>query len=539
LGCQPSKVIGYGELDAEQPAPAVYETLELSFENNQIEGNHFTTYARVTFSQGLERFTVDGFYDGSDADGDHVWRVRFMPNRPGWWQYQWQLGQFEETGQIYVRERRNPDNHGHVRVDDTTPSLLLHDDGSLHYWFGGKWFSAKNYGPPSKDSEPNARVEDGSQHDAYYTDGQFEAYVALLDNTRHNGTLLKIGYFPLANDQLSWDLEWIRRADAWVRSLQRRNIHCQINFFDPWSRTVDSWFDYSEDPSEHIINAWEDSDDSAKENYIRYLVARFASYSNVYWELVNRVDFAGPEAGDRFVQQANLKYLPWLRTHDPYDLPVGASDVQRARQMPDVDIEFPRQTEPPPASDSRRAMLLNELVHQCIDSNGTTAPAHHDSTIREASNRVCYRSAIWRAFVLGISGASEASWLDLTKPLNEAVLTVMHDHKRLHDFIDNLQTRLEELVYNPGFVEGATAHLGTRAKLGQTYVSYFLNGRDAETIQIRLPPGQYRFYWIEPAESEATPAQSGSLTVPSALATGTALARPAFETDLVLLIERE
>ncbi len=543
--CQPSEVVGYGEFDSESPGPSVYERLELVFENEAITKDRFLTYAHVTFRQGVESFTVDGYYDGTDRSGNHVWRARFMPNRPGVWHYKWDLGEQHAEGDIPVRERRHPNNHGHVHIDTTTPSVLWYDDGSTHYFFGGKWFSAKNYGPPSKGGEENDRVEDGSEHDAYVSDAQFERYIDLMQKNGHNGTLLKIGLFPLEDDKISWDLAWIRRAERWVMAMQRRNIYCQINFFDPWSRTKGSWFDYSEDPTEHLIDAWHPGDEKAKENYIRYIVARFAGFSNVYWELVNRADFAGEQAGQDFVEQANGDstsggsrpgYLEWLRMYDPYDLPVGASDVPTARRMPDVDIEFPRVTNPPPRSDSRRAMLLNELVHACLDPDGKTAPAHLDRVIRDPRNRLCYRSSFWQAFVLGAFGTNEASWLDLRKPLNDAVLDVMHDQGQLHSIVDSLSTPVSQLVYDPGFVESGSGLVGTRAKLGKTYVSYFLHAREPELVRIRLPVGQYKYQWLYPGEEDPLRNQTGGLSTTEEVVD---LPRPAFERDLVLIVERE
>src|SRR5690606_28442672 len=114
-GCQPSKVVGYGEFDPALPAPAVYEPLELPpFESATFDGNPFTEFPRVTFSRGIESFDVEGFYDGRLKSGEHVWRVRFMPNQAGTWQYSWRFRGKGDTGSFFVEERRDPDNHGHV-----------------------------------------------------------------------------------------------------------------------------------------------------------------------------------------------------------------------------------------------------------------------------------------------------------------------------------------------------------------------------------------------------------------------------------------
>ncbi|HEU5075318.1 MAG TPA: DUF5060 domain-containing protein, partial [Polyangiaceae bacterium] len=159
-GCEPSKVVGYGEVDPAVPAPAVYETIELQFESGELPGNPFTHYVEFEFSRGLERYEVDGFYDGRDSDGDRVYTVRFMAPQPGDWHYRWKIGDKSDSGPLHVEERRDPLVHGHVRVDKTTPTVLWHADGTVHYWFGGKSFTANNYGPQSKDSQVNTRPEE-------------------------------------------------------------------------------------------------------------------------------------------------------------------------------------------------------------------------------------------------------------------------------------------------------------------------------------------------------------------------------------------
>lgn len=527
--------MGYGEFDSGDPKPGVYETVELVFEPGELPGNPFTQFAHVAFSQGTERYEIDGFYDGRDNDGDPVYRARFMPTHPGTWHYEWSIGSQHQRGAIAVQERRDPNNHGHVRVDKTNPSVLLYDDGSAHYWYGGKWFLAQNYGPLSKQGESNAPGAAVATYRSYYSNEQLDSYLELMMDHGHNGALLKLGYFPLEDDKLSWDLEWIRRADRLITAMRRRNIYCQVSFFDPWSRRTGSWFETSGDPNDHVLNAWSNEDDDAKQNYIRYVVARLAGYSNVYWELVDRVDAPGESAGAEFVEQANTKYLPWLRAFDPYDLPVGGSDVEWARQMPDLDIEFPRDDLRSYNPDSRRAVVLNDQLHSCLDKTGSPDSARDDATIREPDNRHCYRESLWEAFVLGGYGAVEAPGLDLNEPPNNAVVEVMRDHQRLRSIVAGLHSELPDLVNNPGFVESASAHVGTRAKLGQTYISYFNPGQPAESIEVRLEPGRYQFRWLLPGDPDLTPAQTGTVESNTA---STSLDRPAFEEDLVLIIER-
>lgn len=532
--------MGYGAVDPDVPGPAVYDTIELPIESGNPPGNPFTHYVEFEFWRGLERYSVDGFYDGRDSDGDHVYRVRFMATQPGDWHYEWRIDDRSDTGSVHVVPRRNAEIHGHVRVDTTSPTALWHDDGSVHYWFGGKSFTANNYGPPRKGGDENLRPEGESAHDDYYSDAQVASYLDLMQAHGHNGTRLKIALYPLEDDGFSWDLTWIRRAETWIKMMQRRGIYCQITFFDAHSRAKGKAFEGSDDPAEHVVDAWSGEQLDAARNYIRYIVARFAGFWNVYWELVNRVDAPGDEAGDRFVQAAKNSYLPWLRDFDPYDLAIGASAAPKVRMMP-VDIEFPRDPTLLPAPDSRRSVLLNEMVDACVDQEGLAKSADEDAVVREPTNRLCYRSALWRAFVSGAFGANQASWLDLGNSLigATAVLDVMRDHQRLRTIISDLDVGIDELVNNPGFVAPRSDHQGTRAKLGRLYVSYFTVGRPAESIEVRLPAGRYSYLWLDPRDPD--PDESPSTAEPQLLQVDTnptSLPRPAYDDDLLLIVER-
>jgi len=538
-GCEPSKVVGYGDVDPNVPTPAVYETIELTFEAREPSDNPFTQYLKFEFWQGLERYAVDGFYDGRDRDGDPVYKARFMTTQPGTWHYAWSIGDRSGAGRLFVEERRNPEVHGHVRVDKTTPTVLWHDDGSVHYWFGGKSFTANNYGPLSKQGQKNERRAGESSHDAYYTDEQVAAYLDLMKEHGLNGTRLKIALYPLEGDAVSWDLAWIRRAEGWLKMMQERHIYCQITLFDARSRAKGKWFEASEDPAAHVLDAWDSGRAKEKQNYIRYVVARLAGYWNVYFELVDRIDHAGSEVGDRFVAQAQESYLPWLIEYDPYDLAIGASEVPKARLMREIDIEFPRDPEGLPAPDSRRSIVLNEMVGGCL-KDGEETPADADTTVRDPDLRHCYRSALWRAFVSGASGANAASWLDLSRPIDESVLAVMRDHRRLKSITLGLGTSLDQLVNDPGFVVANEQHQGTRAKLGELYVAYFSSEREGESIRVRLPPGRYGYRWLDPRDPDAgeappIPEPPKTIIVPPNPAS---LERPAYDDDLVLVVER-
>lgn len=482
---------------------ALYETFELAVRGRPDDANPFTRFVEATFSLGEQSIALDGFYDGDDT-----WRLRFAPEAAGEWHYEWRLGQQRGSGLLRVgRDAKisRPDDtrpgvrfRGHVRPQGENRIALVHGDGTPHYWAGGKWFSAKNYGPPAKGEETNDRDENGSLHDAYYADETFFRFLDRAVELGLNGMLLKLGLYPLEDDGLTWDLEWVRRADRWIAAMNARGVYCIITLFEPWSRKRGSSFEYSLESDEHVLDAWSADQTAEKENYVRYAVARFSGYANVYWELVNRARHPGFD--DRlFVEQANEHYSAWLERYDPYGVAVAASDIDQARAIGGVDIEAPRfNTHLPAPPDVRKARVLNELIHDC-GPVGTGARGYLDATIRDADYRFCYRSASWIAFTSGAYGSAAASWLDLSKPLTPEVEAVLADLGRLRRLVDELPVPFDRMRADEHHVVGSTGHLGTRSLPGHLYVSYFRGPEPRGEITVQVTEGRYDARWIDPA----------------------------------------
>jgi hypothetical protein len=536
--CTPEATVGVA--DSEAVELSLYETFELTMEGPADAASPFTTYAEVTFRRQGTTVKVDGFYDGGGT-----WRARFCPELAGVWSYEWHLGGRSGSGKLSVKHQplltsqRSPreslvPHRGHVRRSVDLPRSLLHADGTPHYWAGAKWLSAKNYGPAHKNGDENDHEEDGSLHDAYVSDPQLFAFLDKMAEEGLNGLLLKVGLYPLEDDGITWDLEWIRRADDWIAAMNERGIYCQINLFDPWSRQVGSTFGFSANSKYHVLDAWAEGREAEKENYVRYLVARFAGYDNVSWELANRVLHPGLDA-DAFIAQANEHYVPWLRKYDPYGTAIALSDVEQARAVPAIDVEEPRlNTDLPGPMDASKPRIVNELVHYCGEADDASR-AYLDVTVRQTTNRRCYREANWIAFTSGAAGSAVASWLDLSREPNRAANDVLADLGRMKRLIDELPLRYDLLSADSGYLVRGEGHRGTRSKAGSLYVSYFVGPLDAGTIDVSLPRGAYTIRWLDPADGKIL--REDAVSVPlTQERTALELKRPTIATDAVLFV---
>lgn len=462
----------------------LYGTYELEMRLEHTGPNPFEVFLPVRFRSGGRLFTVDAFHDGDDT-----WRARFMPDAPGEWNYEVVIsGMAAASGSFWTLASADSLNHGHVRVDAQRPRYLAHDDGSPHYWFGCNWIAAENYGPPEKNGESNPN---------YLSDEQIQGHLNLLERFRHNGTLLKMALFPLEDDGVTWDLSWIRRGEWIVREAGRRGIYVHVNMFDTWSRERGSPFTFDTHRSEHVLNAWSEEDAEKRRNYLRTIIARFAAFHNVYWELGNEMEHR-PNDGNAFAKRSNLEYLPWIREFDPYDLPVGLSeDVWKQTT---VDIGFLHQGDELPPPDSATPLIMNELVRGTDPVVGT--PMWMDETIRDPRARLSYRRVFWQMFTRGGCGSSEATWLNLKEPPNGAVLDVMGDQRQLRAVLEGLPISWNEMTPDNDLVADGPDGLTVRGKRGEAYVGYLLGPEDAGTLTLRLDPGQYVLTWQSPSTGE-------------------------------------
>jgi hypothetical protein len=540
--------------DAIEKSVTLYGIFETALNSDKEYSNPFD-YTEVSFSAefispGPGLFKVSSFYDGRDAHGKDIWKIRFMPHEPGMWKYiiKNNVGATVQTGEFTVTEQTaQPGNHGHVKVDAQNPRFLIHDDGTPHYWIGGKWISARDYGPESKAGQLNKGFD--SRVNLTYghkTDQQLINYLDLLVQYKHNGILLKIAQYPLESNRLSWDLDWIRRGEWLVKEALKRGIYVQINLFDTWSRDQNHYFRHNMQGAGQPFDVWNDDGDKFKKNYLRYIISRFASFANVYWELGNEMEHS-PNCGNCFIKLANDKYLPWIRQFDPYQLPIGLSEVMwRATS---ADIGFLHQTNKLPDESMKRPVIMNELVRYKLNQSVSQkvwrklfGPSlhrglWHDNAINNKELRFSYRRTFWKVFTHGGSGSSEATWLSIDNDLSVNVINVMSDHMHLSGLIQELLPDLNMMHPVQNFITPNVQNerISTRGNKN-VYVSYFDAGFDQETnqgtINLSFLKGGYKATWLDPSTGKIVS------EVNNTLESRQKIIRPSYLEDIVLLLKK-
>jgi len=498
---------------------SLYETFEKSIVLKGVSGIKFKKYVDVEFRNGDKKYEIKAFYFGGD-----VWKIRFMPPIPGKWTYSWEYEETGGRGSFYVKSKvKSPDVHGHLHRQK---DILIYDDGTLHYWFGGKWIEAPNYGQKFKNGVLNTK---------YLDDETFTSYFDILYKYRHNGLLLKVALYPLEDDGIVWDTTWINRADWLIREMGKRGIYCQINFWDTWGRAKGEVFTENTQGEKQVLNGWNDGQLVQKENYIKYLVSRFSGFYNVYWELGNEVEHH-PNSGAAFAEQANRYYLSWIRKYDAYNLPIGLSE--NIWRNTDVDIGFCHNPWGFPKVTDTIPIIHNEQVSGVtVDDEPPCTQLWNDETIRDSSNRYLYRRTFWMNFTLGGNGTSECTWLDINKPLSNSVLNVMNDQMLLRNFIETLPLNFSDLKPDVTSVLNSSFNYQMLSLKDKYFVIYFYKNVKSFTadamLKIQLPDGKYKIQWFVPATGKYSDVEVKYLDGQSNVRI------PKFREDIVLTIMRD
>jgi Domain of unknown function (DUF5060)/Protein of unknown function (DUF4038)/Domain of unknown function (DUF5605) len=241
-----------------------WDIFEASFTGPATGNPYLDVTFEATFSFANRQVRVPGFYDG-----DGMFRVRFMPDRQGEWRLRTKANVSaldNQTGGFACRPPR-AGAHGPVRVRDKFH--FAYADGAPYFPFGTTCYAWTH--------QPLAMQQQT---------------LATLKEARFNK--LRMGVFPKdyiynQNDPLYPAFEagpdggedfdrpnpiMFRHFESQVGALKALGIEADVILFHPYDR-------------------WGYCDMGAERDfrYLRYLVARLAAYSNVWWSLANEYDF--------------------------------------------------------------------------------------------------------------------------------------------------------------------------------------------------------------------------------------------------------
>ncbi|MDZ7374915.1 MAG: DUF5605 domain-containing protein [candidate division KSB1 bacterium] len=243
------------------------------------------------FRQGQREFRVDGFYDGGG-----VYRIRFMPDSEGLWEYETVSNRRELHGHRgqFLCTPPSPGNHGPVRVRNRFH--FAYADGTPFYPFG-----TTCYGWLFEPESLRLQTLSTLAHSPF-NKVRFLVLPAYSEDYLRGPR--RLDHFPFEGtppdgwDFSRFDPEFFRRIEWGVSRLRDLGIEADLILFRPY---------------DHGRFGFDTMDDETNQRFIRYVVARLAAYRNVWWCLANEQSFI------RHLREEDWdRYFQLLAARDPY-----------------------------------------------------------------------------------------------------------------------------------------------------------------------------------------------------------------------------
>jgi hypothetical protein len=252
--------------DAKIVQPEQWGILEVELKGPST-GNPFVDVEfAATFKNGSDVKKVTGFYDG-----DGTYRVRFMPDKTGEWQYTTHSNIDELDGKSGTIEVAPPSkgNHGPVKVHNTFH--FAYADGTPYRQLGTTCYAWTSQEEPLE--EQTLRTLAASPFNKIrmcvfpkrYTWNQNEPPRYAFEGTPPN----------------KWDFsrfnpDFFRHLEQRIAQLRDLGIEADIILLHPYDEG--HW-------------GFDRMPDEVDDRYLRYVVSRLAAFRNVWWSLANEYDF--------------------------------------------------------------------------------------------------------------------------------------------------------------------------------------------------------------------------------------------------------
>lgn len=274
-----------------------WDVFEVTLEGRS-EGNPYTDFdIKGSFSSNEEQVTVDGFYDGNG-----IYKVRFMPSFEG--KYRFEIsGSFcgeKKSGEFTVLPP-GENIHGPLSVYDT--HHFRYADGTPYYSLGTTCYAWVHQ--PQDMQEQTLRTLDEyrfnkirfcifpKHYDYNYNDPITFPYEG---SPCDNSNLTRATIYGYMGDKSKnrWDFhrfnpEHFRHIEERIEDLRQRNIQADLILFHPYDR----WGFCDMTPEEDDL-------------YVKYAVARFSAYCNVWWSLANEYDYVKSKTVDDWERIASV-----------------------------------------------------------------------------------------------------------------------------------------------------------------------------------------------------------------------------------------
>jgi hypothetical protein len=492
-------VAGVACVAAAAPVVPQYGVFETSLTLDAVLDNPFrdATASAVFTAPSGARVKVDGFHYGGNE-----WRVRFVPQERGAWQYDAML---EAAGRTNVARGsflcEGVQGHGPLRLSSRNRFRMEYADGTPFYPVG---IQTCNFLRPDFDG-PNA---DGSWRAVSNEEwvAAFTGAVNLVRTQFGQGTTAgcALPLLPVNGPADRYDTNLAARIDE-VYRLQRQHGLAQILILfqdmSLWGTGEGSSNAFGRARNLASYKSVHAANLKLQEQYLRYVVARYGCFVDI-WEIFNEDSYAPDDylahlaavirAADPYRHILTTNYArpdaPWCEVvtwHDYMGMPAAEVDLYVAQQI---------------------GMFKS---HGKVVQNTEFGNQGHLSN----DDPVKWRIATWTAFLhesgmlyWGMSGRKVPAGNPKPKGNANAYIgpDVRQSFRVLDAFVRDLPLEMRPVAIGYHEQTDIRTYALAGGGRGVIYIHHFADHTKPFTLsyklQVQVGPGRYRLRWIDPAD---------------------------------------
>lgn len=265
------------------PCWSVFElSCKAEFDANPFADVQFS----AEFRHGERIFRVNGFYDGNQT-----FKVRFMPDAAGEWTYKTRstIKSLDSKAGSFICASALAGSHGPVGVRDTFD--FGYADGTPFYPVGTTCYQWVFQGDPESTLSTLAKSPFNKIRMCVFP----KNYDIYINN--------EPSIYPFeGSKEKGWNFDrfnpaYFRFLEDKIKKLDSIGIQADIILFHPYD-----WGKWGFDKMPQ----------DKRERYLKYLIARIASFENVWWSLANEFEYLGISSDD-WEKLFNL-----IKDNDPY-----------------------------------------------------------------------------------------------------------------------------------------------------------------------------------------------------------------------------
>ncbi|SNR30990.1 DUF5060 domain-containing protein [Lutibacter flavus] len=240
------------------------------------KGNSFNdVQLSAKFFNSDTTFFVSGFYDGND-----IFKIRFMPQEIGKWNYiiLSNIDSFNNKKGSFECIKATGKNHGIIKVSDTY--YFKHADGKNYYPFGTTAYAWQHMGNELQEETLRSLKKSGFNKVRMCV---FPKDYTLVKEEPifYPFEVKKIETDTKGKKVFTWDFEkfnplFFQHLEERIDDLAKLGIEADLILFHPYDKGR-----WGFDSMPNDINL----------KYLKYLTARLASFKNIWWSLANEWDF--------------------------------------------------------------------------------------------------------------------------------------------------------------------------------------------------------------------------------------------------------